>query len=374
MNIQDLLENIKINNLLESPFLLSALISAGLLILFFIIRKPVISLIFKILQKLASKTKTKADDNLLKVLKNPIKMFVTISMFYIIFKVLNIEHLLDDVTVIAVNAFVYKLYRTFIIVFFFMVLYNTTGESHVLFDEVFEIFDIEVDRLLVPFVSKVFRLLIFVIAIAVVASEWGFDVNGFVAGLGLGGLAFALAAQDTLANTFGGAVIITEKPFTIGDWIVVDGVEGTVEDINFRSTKVRKFNKSLVTVPNSKIAKSNIINYSKRDLRRVSYDLKLRIETPGEKVQLVVQAIEKMLLDHPGIDNETIFVKFNHFGESSLNIFMYFFTNTSVWSEYLTLTEDTNFKILTILKEHGVELAVPTQVIKVENETHHAAN
>ena len=206
------------------------------------------------------------------------------------------------------------------------------------------------------------------IIVVAILEEWDFEVGTFITGLGIGGLAFALAAKDTLANAFGGAVLITEKPFTIGDWIVVDGVEGTVEDISFRSTKIRKFNKSVVTVPNSTVALSNIINYSKRDIRRVSYELKIKIDSPIESVKSVIKDIEEMLVKHTGIDNETIFVRFNKFGESSLNIFMYYFTNTSIWGEYLILTEDTNFKILEILAKNKVELAVPMQVIKVENQ------
>lgn len=356
-------------NLIYYPFVRSLAMSIGLIVLFLILRKPITNLIVGIIKKITDKTKTKADDQLVKVLRNPIKMLITFSVLYLAFKLLALEHLLEMTTIISLNAFVHHIYRSVIIIFFFMVLYNMTGESHVLFDELRHIFDIEVDPLLIPFVSKIFRLLIFVICIAVVASDWNFDVNGFVAGLGLGGLAFALAAQDTLSNTFGGAVIITEKPFTIGDWIVVDGVEGTVEDINFRSTKIRKFNKSFVTVPNSTIAKSNIINYSKRDIRRVSYELKLRIETPADKIKDAVATIEKMLVEHPEVHNDTIFVKFSKFDDHSLNIFLYYFTDTSNWAEYLRITEDTNIKILEILDDLQIELAVPMQVVKLEQES-----
>lgn len=357
-----------LNKIINYPFLFSLGISLGIIILFMILRKPITNIIVKVIEKITSKTKTKADDHLVKVLRKPIRMLMTFTVLYIAYKLLDLEYVLDISTILSVNDFVLHIYRSIIIIFFFMVLYNMTGESHVLFDELRAIFDIEVDPLLIPFVSKIFRLLIFVICVAVVASDWGFDVNGFVAGLGLGGLAFALAAQDTLSNTFGGAVIITEKPFTIGDWIVVDDVEGTVEDINFRSTKIRKFNKSIVTVPNSTIAKSNIINYSKRAIRRVSYDLKLRIETPVDKIKQAVSDIEKMLIEHPEINNDTIFVRFNTFGDHSLNIFLYYFTDTSIWAEYLRITEDTNIKILEILNELNIELAVPMQVVKLEQE------
>lgn len=354
--------------ILSNTFLQSVLIGIGILLFFFLIRRKLVNMIFHILEKLTKKTKSNADDYLLKVIRNPLRALLTFTVLYAVYQIIQWDYFIGVDILDKIDKFAYTLYRSIIIIVVFMMLYNMTGESHVLFNEIFEIFDIRVDKLLVPFVSKIFRLLLFVICIAIVAAEWGFDVNGFVAGLGLGGLAFALAAQDTLANTFGGAVIITEKPFTIGDWIVVSDVEGTVEDINFRSTKIRKFNKSIVTVPNSTIAKSNIINYSKRNLRRVNYELKVRLETPKEKLEAVIKAIEKMLYDHEGIDNETIFVKFNKFDESSLNIFMYFFTSTAIWSEYLALTEDTNFKVMEILKTHDVALAIPMQVVKLEQD------
>lgn len=357
-----------IERVIFSSIGISFLTSLGVFLVLLLFRKFGLNIIFKILEKMTKKTKTTLDDNLVLIIKAPTKMLLTVSMFFIAYKVFDLSLFLSESSIVIVDSIALNLFRTAIIIFFYMILYNSVSDSKILFDELQVLFDIKVDKLLVPFVSKIFRLVLMVICIAAIATEWGFDVNGFVAGLGIGGLAFALAAKDTLANAFGGAVLITEKPFTIGDWIVVDGVEGTVEDINFRSTKIRKFNKSVVTVPNSVVAISNIINYSKRDIRRISYELKIRVETPVESVKVVTKDIKEMLVNHPGIDNDTIFVNFNKFGESSLNIFMYFFTNTSVWSEYLEIGEDTNFKILEILEKNNVTLAVPMQVIKVEKE------
>jgi MscS family membrane protein len=350
------------------PWVRSLWISLSVIILFLIIRKWVVKLALNIFKKLTSKTKSEIDDKLIQVLRKPARMLLTFSVFFIAYKTLNLEGVLQASTLDTMDAIALKIYRTVIIIAVFNVFYQMTTGSHVFFKEFFAVFDIRVDPLLVPFVSKVLRLLIFFIGIAIVCAEWGFDVNGFVAGLGLGGLAFALAAQDTLSNTFGGAVILTEKPFTIGDWILVNEVEGTVEDISFRSTRVRKFDKSIVTVPNSTIAKANVINYSQRNIRRISYDLKIKFKTPLSNMKTIVESIRSMLYDHEGIHNETIFVHFNSLGESSYNIFLYYFTNTSVWSEYLALTEDTNFKILEILEANDVELAVPIQAVILDKQ------
>ena len=351
--------------ILEHSFTQSVLIGALILLLFLLLRKRATKFIFYIVEKSTKKTKTNLDDLLVKVVRKPLKMLLTMTVLYIVYQIIDMEFLVGK-HIDSFNAFALNFYKSSIIIFIMWTLYNSTDESKIFFADVLDVFEIKVDKLIAPFLSKVFRLIIFVIGIAIVASEWGFDVNGFVAGLGIGGLAFALAAKDTLANMFGGAVLITEKPFTIGDWIIVGEVEGTVEDINFRSTKIRKFNKSIVTVPNSRVADTNIINYSKREIRRISYELKIHIDTPTRDIKAVVADINKMLIDHPEINNETIFVKFNKFGEGSFNLFLYYFTNTSDWGIYLTIAEDTNFRIMEILEARGVKLAVPLKEIKME--------
>lgn len=351
--------------ILEHSFVQSVLYGALILCLFLLFRKKVTKLIFFIVEKGTKKTKTNLDDILVNVVRKPLRMLLTMTVLYIVYQVIDIEFLVGK-NIGSFNAFALNFYKSSVIVFIMWVLYNATDESKEFFADVLRAFDITVDKLIAPFISKVFRFIIFVIGIAIVASEWGFDVNGFVAGLGIGGLAFALAAKDTLSNLFGGAVIITEKPFTIGDWIIVGDVEGTVEDINIRSTKIRKFNKSIVTVPNSRIADSNIINFSKRAIRRISYELKIHIDTPISDIKAVVADINQMLIDHPEINNETIFVKFNKFGKGSFNLFLYYFSNTSDWGEYLTIAEDTNFRIMEILEARGVKLAVPLNEIKME--------
>lgn len=349
---------------LENSFVQSILYALLILLIFLLFRKRVMKIVFNVIHKRSQKTKTKLDDVLIKVVRKPLRMLLNMTVLYIVYHTIDLHSIVTSTEMF--DTFALNFYSSAVIVFFIWVLYNSTDESQVFFNDFLKIFDISVDKLLIPFMSKVFRLILLIIAIALIASTWGFDVGTFVAGLGIGGLAFALAAKDTLANMFGGAVLITEKPFTLGDWIIVDDVEGTVEDINFRSTKIRKFNKSIVTVPNSRVADSNIINYSKRNIRRISYELKIHLETSVDDVKKVVSDIEKMLIEHEGIHNETIFVKFNKFGDSSLNVFLYYFTNTSIWGEYLTIAEDTNFKIMEILEKNKVKLAVPLHQIRME--------
>jgi len=175
----------------------------------------------------------------------------------------------------------------------------------------------------------------------------------------LGGLAFALAAKDLLANIFSGMVIIADRPFSIGDWIKTSDLEGTIEDINFRSTKIRTFEHALVTVPNSNLINAPIINFTKREMRRITFNLGVTYDTPSQALKKCIEKIQHMLVQHPSIDNKTIFVKFDSFGENGLHIFMYFFTKTTVWEEYLNIKQDVNFQILKILEEENVSIAFP---------------
>ena len=228
--------------------------------------------------------------------------------------------------------------------------------------------NLKIDKILLPFLSKVIRFIIIVLALSVILQEWDYDINGFIAGLGLGGLAFALAAQQTLANLFGGIVIITDKPFSIGDWILTPSVEGTVQDINFRSTKVRTFAQAVVTIPNATLANEPITNWTRMGKRRITFNLGVTYSTPKEKLEICVQEIKNMLQKHPGIHPETIFVNFDSFGASSLDIFLYFFTKTTNWGEFLQIKEDVNLKIMSILEKEGVSIAIPSTSIYFKNE------
>jgi MscS family membrane protein len=204
------------------------------------------------------------------------------------------------------------------------------------------------------------------LTISIVAYEWGYNINGFVAGLGLGGLAIALAAKDTLSNLFGGLVIITETPFTIDDWIKTPSVEGTVEDINFRSTKIRTFEQAVVTVPNSTLANEPITNRSRMGKRRITFKLSLDIRTPKDKLLAVAADIRELLADHTEIDKETSLVHFYEFAPSSLDLLLYFFTKTTTYQEWLEVREDINTQILAILETQKVLLGVHSQKIYYE--------
>lgn len=221
----------------------------------------------------------------------------------------------------------------------------------------------EVEDSMFKFVLKGIRLIIYIIAGFIVITELGFNLNGLVAGLGIGSVVITLAAQDTAKNLFGGLVIFLDKPFIVGDWIEIEKYEGTVEDITFRSTRVRTFENSVVNIPNAVIANDSIINWSRMEKRRNKVNLCLEIDTPLEKVQIVQQKIKKMLIQHDDVIDDTIIVRFDNITDNGINLLVCSYTNSVDYASYLEEKEKINFKIMQILKEENVELAYDTKTV-----------
>lgn len=334
-------------------------IALGILLIFHLLRKLFTKYVFYFIRKLFNKSRTDIFRQILDAYEKPIHLLFVIIGLYI-----------------AVDFFPYlnqdsETFRSIIKSSFIVImawgLYNLSSTSSLMLIKLNEEAGLEIDQILIPFLSKAIRVIIIAITASLILSSFGFDVNGFVAGLGLGGLAFALAAQEVIKNFFGGVVIITEKPFTLGDWVKTQTVEGVVEDINFRSTIIRTFAQGLVTVPNSTLANEAITNWSKMGKRQIMFNLGVEYSTPKEKLEKVVERINELLLNHDDIHKETIVVKFDKYNDSSLDIFLYFFTNTTEFDEYYNVKQDINFKIMEILEEEGVSVALPSRTIYMDN-------
>ncbi len=336
-------------------------ISIGILLLFLLVRKIFLKYILKFVQKLSKKARTPFFTHTFNSIEQPIGFLFIVLGLYV---ALRYFPYLDQS-----GPLVIKIFRSLIIITISWGLYNFSSASSVLFEKIRDRFDINMDQILIPFLSKGLRFIIIAITFSIIAQEFNYDVNGFVAGLGLGGLAFALAAKDAIANFFGGIVIIMERPFSIGDWIQTTDVEGTVEDITFRSTRVREFTQALVTIPNATLANAVITNWSKMGKRRVTFHLGVQHNTPKQKIEEIVKKVDAFIRNHPGVHEETIFVKFDQFDMNSLDIFIYFFTKSTVWGEFLDIKEEINFKILEVLEEEGVSLAYPTSTLVVDGES-----
>jgi len=333
-------------------------IALGLVLLFYALSRIFSRYIVRFLLYLTAKTEADYDEKLVLAFKKPLARIIICTGLY-----LAGLYLLENPDY---QFFLTRLFRSALIIFIAQGLYNLVDSTSGLLIKLGSAYDL--DKLFLSLLSKTIRAIIFAISFTILVQEWGYDITGFVAGLGIGGLAFALAAQDTIANVFGGIVILTEKPFTIGDWIVSGDVEGTVEDITFRSTKVRTFAHALITMPNSILAKQPITNWSRMGKRRVSFNLRVRYSTPRDVLQRCLDRIRELLANHDQVHPDTIFVNLDKFGESSLEILVYFFTKTTVWARWLEAKESILFAIMKILEEEGASLALPSRSIYIEQD------
>jgi MscS family membrane protein len=224
------------------------------------------------------------------------------------------------------------------------------------------------DLTTVDALGKLARIVTIVVAALIAAQTLGFKISGLLALGGVGGIAVGFAAKDLLANFFGGLTIYLDRPFGVGEWIRSPdkSIEGTVEYISWRHTRIRAFNKNPIYVPNSVFTTIVVENPSRMSHRRIKEIIGLRYDDFAV-VGPVVADIKAMLQRHPGIDStQTLIVNFNQFGASSLDILIYTFTRTTVWIEYHQVKQDVLLKIGEIIGAHGAEIAFPTQTLHVQ--------
>ena len=221
------------------------------------------------------------------------------------------------------------------------------------------------DDQIVPLAGTILKGAVVLFGALLVLGNFGMNVTSLVAGLGLGGLAVALAAQDSIRNLLGGVTIIADRPFQVGDWIVVGGIEGTVEHVGFRSSRVRTFYNSVVTVPNARIVDAHVDNMGLRQWRRYKTTLGIAYHTAPEQVQAFVEGVRALIRSNPGTRKDYYIVEFHGFGAASLDVMVYCFIDASSWNEELRTRHVLNLDIMRLAEDLGVEFAFPTQTLHV---------
>jgi MscS family membrane protein len=299
------------------------------------------------------KTKTDIDDKILNSLIKPLDFLFIVFGLHIASIFIEIDKVIIIFT------------KSMLILSLFWFMFNLINSFE---KDILKFFNKKISQEIGLFFVKAFKAFIIALGVVAVLQNFGINVSAFIASLGLGGLAFALAAKDTAANLFGGFAILTDNIFKIGDWVRIGSVEGTVEDIGMRTTKIRAFDKRLIVMPNATIANSAVDNFSRRDRRRIKMRVGLTYSTTPEQMQIILKEIREMLQNHPMIHEDPLFVYFDEFDDSSLSLFFYLFTKTAVWEEYLKIREDINLKIIDIVERNGSSFAFPSQSIYFENE------
>lgn len=227
-----------------------------------------------------------------------------------------------------------------------------------------------VDTTTVKAVSKLLRATVIITGVLLVLQAFGFSISGVLAFGGIGGIAIGFAARDLLANFFGALMIFFDRPFTIGDWIRSPDreLEGTVEEIGWRLTRIRTFDKRPLYVPNSVFTNVAVENPSRMQNRRIYETIGIRYDDVAQ-MESIVAKVKSMLESHEDIDtDQTLMVNFVEFGPSSLDFFVYCFTKTTVWTEFHGIKQDVLLKIAKIIEEHDAEVAFPTQTLHIQPE------
>jgi MscS family membrane protein len=224
----------------------------------------------------------------------------------------------------------------------------------------------KMDDQLVPILRKLAKFILVAIGIIFYMQSNGYPVSGILAGMGIGGLAMALAAQDSISGIFASVVIFLDKPFMVEDFVEINGITGTVEEIGIRSTRIRTVEKTLVTLPNKEIMDSNINNYSKRPMRRTVTTVGVTYDTTPQKMKELLKQLRQMMTDDNDVDNQNVYVNFTGFGDSSLDIEMKYFILTVEYQKWLDKRENINLKIMQIVYDLGLDFAFPSTTVYLE--------
>lgn len=225
----------------------------------------------------------------------------------------------------------------------------------------------DVEDSMMEFALKVVRAIIYIIALFIILAILQINLSGLVAGLGIGGIIVTLAAQDTAKNIFGGLVLFIDKPFSVGDWIQTPNYEGAVEDITFRTTRIRNFENSVVNIPNSTMADSAIINCSKMEKRRYRFRLLFPLELTANQMQTIYNKINEMLLNDSQVINEDILIAFEEISNNGLTLLVQMFLEPTNYNEYMMLKDKLNRNIIEIIHSLNIKLNYPATSVYIEN-------
>jgi MscS family membrane protein len=324
-----------------------------------VLRKVVEYFLEVYVQKLTQKTETRWDDFLVESAKKPVSFIVMLLFFSFTYSNMMMtvtvnSYLKWSIDIVLSFAFIWLFYGLVNVITGFLADVTSRTES-------------KLDEQLVPLLGKTLKVFVVVIGVLFVIQNSGYNVASVLAGLGIGGLAVALAARDTLANFFGSITIFLDKPFQIGHWINVNGQEGIVEEVGFRTTRIRTFYNSVISVPNSVMASTAVDNLGMREYRRILTRINLTYSTPPEQLEAFVEAVKGLVVSNPSMRKDLYEVHFNDFGPHSLDVMIYVFLKVPNWHAELQERHNFFMDILRVAKETGVEFAFPTQTVHIDS-------
>ncbi|GJM27618.1 MAG: hypothetical protein DHS20C17_02530 [Cyclobacteriaceae bacterium] len=288
----------------------------------------------------------------------PFSLLVLFVLWLIFLPVLQLPVLLSKYVIIALKA---------TMPFFgVMVLYALADLLSLYLEKLAESTSTTMDDQLVPIIRRSMKIIVIAVGILFILNNLNVNITALLAGLSIGGLALALAAQETLKNFFGSIMIFLDRPFQIGDWISSDEIDGTVEEVGFRSTRIRTFSNSVTSVPNGRLADRTIDNHGLRVYRRFKTHIAVTYDTPPDVISTFVEGLRKIVIDYPRTRKDYYEIHLNEMGDASLNILFYIFFEVPTWTEELTCRHEILLKILKLAEALDVRFAFPTQTLHME--------
>lgn len=289
----------------------------------------------------------------------PLSVLLILSGMFVIFPILQLP--------IQIGQYIRIAFDIAIPIMLVMVCYRFVDVFAYYMEKVTKRTETTLDDQLIPLLRKSLKLFVVLAGVLFILQNLDFDITGLLAGISIGGLAIALAAQDTIKNLFGSFMIFVDRPFTIGDWIVGNGIDGSVIEVGFRSTRIQTFHNSIVSIPNGKIADMTIDNMGLRTYRRYRTNIAITYDTPADLIEVFIEGLYKLVEEHPHTRKDYKEIHLNSFGDSSLNILFYIFFEVPDWSTELASRQEMMLSIIRLAEKLNVRFAFPTTTVHVED-------
>jgi len=351
------------NSITDYFYFLSSFLVGLLLIIPF--RLFISKLLFRLFGKDNSDNDNKKFNSLL---KKPLQYFLTLLVLYFSVKFISLPEFLNSTEEGSLNLAKYfdKGFNFLLLVTIFWTINRSIDfVGYKLKNKALET-ESKVDDQLIPFAIDIAKVLTIVLGVVMILGNvFEVNVTALVTGLGIGGVAFALASKESLENLLGSFTIFFDKPFTVGDIVTLGGVTGIVEKVGFRSTRIRTFDKSVVTVPNKNIISTELDNLGARPVRRVKFNIGLTYDTSVENIKNIVDDIQKLVDDHP-MTNQEGKVRFFFFFASSLDIMVLYYVDSPDWEVLIDAQQKINFQIIDIVNKYKCEFAFPSTSVYIE--------
>ena len=351
------------NTLLDYSWFIGAIL-VGLLFKK-LISKYLSHLLFKIVGKKGAEVGIDKFDALL---TKPIGFFIMLSIIYLGSSHINYPEVwnLAPENEVGLKMLINKGFSLIYVYSIFWIFLKVIDFIGLILNKRAEATENKMDDQLIPFIVEIAKIITYIFALVIVMGNvFEVDITALAAGLGIGGIALAMASKESLENLLGSFTIFFDQPFTVGDTVTVGTVTGTVEKVGFRSTRIRTFDKSLVTVPNKKMIDAELDNLGMRPVRRVKFNIGLTYETAPEQIKAIVTDIQAMINQHPKTNQEGK-VRFQEFGSSSLDILVMYFVDSPKWNDLIDVKEDVNYKIMEIVKKHNSDFAFPSTTVYLQ--------